>query len=120
MKKKPIVIPKNYLDRIPARPTTLPWKTDDNGIVTLEVENKGWVNRLAQRVFDHPKISYVHLDKLGSFVWPLLDGETDITELGKAVEAKFGEEAHPLYERLARYFQILDSYGFVEWKTEEK
>ena len=31
------------------------------------------------------------------------------------MEAEFGEEAHPLYERLARYFQILDSYRFIEW-----
>ncbi len=120
MKKKPIIIPKNYLDRIPKRSPSLKWKNDENGCITLEVENKGWVNRLAQKLFGRPKVSYVHLDKLGSFVWPLLDGKTTITELGKAVDAEFGEEAHPLYERLARYFQILDSYGFVEWATEDE
>ena len=116
MKKKTIVIPKNYLDRIPMRSASLVWKTDDDGIVTLEVENKGWVNRMAQKLFFKPRVSYIHLDKLGSFVWPLMDGEKDITALGELVEARFGEEAHPLYERLARYFQILDSYHFVEWK----
>ena len=119
MKKKPIVIPKNYLDRIPMRPANLPWKTEEDGIVTLEVENKGWVNHLAQKFFGRPKVSYVHLDKLGSFIWPLLNENTTLTELGKLVDDEFGEEAHPLYERLARYFQILDSYGFVEWKSTE-
>ena len=116
MKKKKIIIPQNYLERIPLRKSGLNWTSDDDGIVTLEVENTGWVNRLAQTFFHRPKISYIHLDKLGSFVWPLLDGEKTIIVLGEAVDQEFGEEAHPLYERLARYFQILDSYGFVEWK----
>lgn len=115
MKKKKIVIPENYLERVPARPASLKWTMDKEGIVTLEIENTGWANRLAQKLFKRPRVSYIHLDKLGSFVWPLLDGKTTITELGKAVDAAFGEEAHPLYERLARYFQILDSYHFIEW-----
>ncbi len=114
-KKKQIVIPQNYLLRIPMRHHSLEWKTDDKGIV-IEIENKGWANRIAQVLFFRPKVSYVHLDKLGTFIWPLLDGEKNITELGKLVDAEFGEEAHPLYERLARYFQILDSYHFIEWK----
>ena len=42
--------------------------------------------------------------------------EMDITADGKDVEMHFGEKANPLYERLAKYFQILDSYGFIEWK----
>ena len=66
-------------------------------------------------MFKKPRISYVHLDETGSFVWPLLDGKKTIFEIGKEVEEKFGEAAHPLYARLAKYFQILDSYGFVDW-----
>lgn len=115
MKKKKAVIPKNYLERIPAHPDTLAWKTDDAGNVTLEIENTGWANRLAQLLFKRPKISYVHLDEMGSFLWPLLDGKTDLIRLGQLVEERFGQQAHPLYERLARYFQILDSYHFIRW-----
>jgi len=36
--------------------------------------------------------------------------------MGECVREKFGETAEPLYERLAKYFQILDSYGFIGWK----
>ena len=114
-KKKQIIIPKNYLDRIPVRPDKIGWSADEKGIVTLEIESKGWANRVSQFLFKRPKISYVHLDEMGSFLWPLLDGKKDLTELGKIVEEHFGEAAHPLYERLARYFQILDSYHFVAW-----
>ena len=56
------------------------------------------------------------MEEVGSFVWPLLDGEKNIVELGRLVEERFGEKANPLYERLAKYFQILDSYHFIEWK----
>ena len=115
MKKKKIVISTNYLERKPKRHSDIKWLTSDDGKVTLEIENVGWANRLAQKLFKRPKVSYVHLDEMGSFVWPLIDGEKDITALGVEVKEHFGEKAEPLYERLARYFQILDSYCFLEW-----
>ena len=115
MKKKKIIIPENYLERIPARAAAIQWKVSSEGVVTLEIENKGWANRIVQVLFGRPKISYVHLDEMGSFLWPLLDGQKDITALGVLVEEKFGEAAHPLYERLAQYFRILDSYHFIQW-----
>lgn len=115
MKKKQTVIPANYLEKIPVRPESIKWSTDKDGIVTLEIENKGIANRIAQVLFKKPKVSFIHLDKTGSFLWPLMDGRRSITALGELVEEKFGEEAHPLYERLATYFRILESYGFVDW-----
>ena len=116
MKKNKNVISQNYLEKIPVRPEHINWTTDEDGIVTLNIENTGVFNRIAQKLFKKPKVSYVHLDEVGSFVWPLLDGEKNIIELGKDVQARFGEKANPLYERLAKYFQILDSYQFIEWK----
>ena len=105
---------ENYLERIPMRNEKYNWTVKEN-IVTLEIENKGVFNKIAQKFFKKPKISYVHLDEMGSFIWPIMDGKMNITEIGKLVDTEFGEKAHPLYERLAKYFQILDSYGFVEW-----
>lgn len=107
-------IQENYLERKPMR-ARLEW-TQEEGIVTLYVENKGVFNRIAQKLFKKPKISYIHLDEMGSFVWPLLDGEKTIIELGELVDEKFGESAYPLYERLAKYFQILESYGFIKFE----
>ena len=112
MKKKNEI---NYLEKIPVHPEGIPWKADENGIVTLEIENKGAMNRIAQKLFKKPRVSYIHLDKTGSFVWPLIDGKKNIIELGKVVDEHFGEEAHPLYERLAQFFKVLDSYKFINW-----
>lgn len=42
---------KNYLDLIPERAPELTWNSDDEGIITLEVENTGAFNRIAQKLF---------------------------------------------------------------------
>lgn len=108
-------IQENYLERIPMR-AEIPWSQDEDGRVTLHIENKGVFNRIAQTLFKKPKISHIHLDETGSFVWPLINGEKTILELGTLVDEKFGKDAQPLYPRLAKYFQILESYGFAAFK----
>lgn len=109
---------ENWLYKKPIRKKDLNWSVNENKVV-LEIENKGFYNRLAQKLFKKPPITYVDLDEMGSFIWPLLNGEANIEKIGEMVEANFGERAHPLYERLTKYFQILNSYGFVEWLNED-
>ncbi len=105
----------NYLDKIPVK-GKLPFTAGDKGIVTLQVENKGAMNKIAQLIFEKPKISYIHLDEFGSFVWNEIDGKKDVFTIGRAVKARFGEKAEPLYERLSQYIQTLEKYGFAEIK----
>ena len=46
----------NYLDLIPQRAETLRWHTDEaTGLITLEVENTGVFNTIAQKVFHKPR-----------------------------------------------------------------
>ena len=116
MEKKKEIISHNYLEKIPMRPANIMWSADENGIVTLDIENTGLMNRVAQKLFKKPKVSHIHLDEMGSFVWPLLCEEKNILALGEEVKAQFGEKAEPLYERLSKYFQILESYQFIVWK----
>ncbi len=107
---------ENFLERIPVRNPKIGHSVDENGIITLEIENKGLFNRIAQKLFKKPPVSFIHLDEMGSFIWPIIDGERSIEALAPLVEEHFGEAAHPLYERLAKYIQILESYGFVGYK----
>ena len=107
---------ENYLEKIPVRKTDIECSTDENNIVTLKVENKGAMNYLFQKLLRKPRYSYIHLDEMGSFVWPLIDGEKDIFAIGKEVEKHFGEKANPLYERLSQYFEILKNNNFIEFK----
>ena len=110
MKKQ--VISENFLEKKPAHASHILWYTE-NGVVVLEIENKGFFNRLAQKFFKKPKISYIHLDEMGSFIWQCLDGEKNLIDIAKLLKEEFGEKANPLYERLCKYISILQSYGFV-------
>lgn len=107
---------ENYLEKIPVIAGDISWEKDDNGIVTILKENKGIFNRLAQLILKKPKISKIHLDEMGSCVLPYIDGERDIIAIGVYLRESMGEKAEPLYERLAKYFRVLESYGFVTFR----
>lgn len=118
---------KNYLDFIPVQNVESEYddsasiSENDGGTkeyreIMLCVENKGFFNRIAQKCFKKPKVTKVHLDKMGNFIWPLIDGEKSIYDIASYVKEEFGDEAEPLYERLTQYMKTLESYGFVSYK----
>ena len=106
----------NFLDCVPVCVDRYTWDKDEAGAVTIYIENKGFFNRAAQKLLHKPKVSQVHLEKMGSFIWPLIDGEKTVYEIGRFVSDEFGEEAEPLYPRLTQYFRMLMNCGFVEMK----
>lgn len=110
---------QNYLDLIPERSPELTWNRDEEGIVVLEVENTGVFNRIAQKLFKRPKYTKVHMEKYGSFLWPLIDGERTVMELADLQKAEFGDEVEPLYPRVVKYIQIMDSYHFITLKEKK-
>ena len=115
MKKKKKQVEINYLDLIPKKNPELGWHTDIRGRVILEMENKGFFHKIAQTVFGKPRVSKIHLDTNGSFIWPLIDGKRTVTDIAALVKEEFGEKAEPLYPRIVKYFQIMESYGFVSF-----
>lgn len=104
---------QNFLEYIPKPATDLKYEITD-GKVTLFRENTGLFNFLAQKLLKKPRVSQIHLDEMGNFIWPLMDGERDILAISSIVKERFGDKAEPLYERLAQYFKTLREYGFVE------
>ena len=105
----------NYLDLIPERNEALGWHKDLKERVILEVENTGIMNTIAQKVFSKPRFTKVHLDRQGSFIWPLIDGQRTVADIAALVKEEFGEAAEPLYPRIVKYFQIVESYRFVKF-----
>lgn len=108
---------KNYLDLIPERAPEISWSEDENSNIILSVENTGFFNRIAQKLFKRPRFTQVHMEKYGSFLWPLLDGEKTVMELAQLQKEAFGEEVEPLYPRVVKYFQIMESYHFIRFKN---
>lgn len=106
-----------YAAQIPQRVDTIAHSVNKDGIVTLKKENRGFFNRLAQKLFGRPRYSYIHLDEHGSFVWLAIDGEKSIGDIAQKLHERFGEAAEPLHERLSKYICILEDCGFVYRKN---
>ena len=104
---------KNYLDLVPRKNEMFRVETDDKGKVTIFIENKGVFNKIAQKLLKKPRFTRVHLDEMGNFIWPLIDGHNSVNDIAMAVKAQFGEKAEPLYNRLVTYMQMLASYQFI-------
>lgn len=104
----------NYLELIPVHNNKYDYVMDEQGRVTILKENTGLMNLVFQKLMGKPRVSQIHLDEMGNFVWPLIDGKRDLMAISELVKEEFGPKAEPLYERLAKYMKILESYGFIE------
>ena len=104
----------NYMDRVPVRNDKFRWERDEDGNVTIFVENKGVFNRIAQKFFGKPEVTIVHLEGLGNYIWTIIDGKKSVYDIGQAVKEKFGDEAEPLYPRLVKYMSMLESYDLIK------
>lgn len=109
----------NYLDKVPMRKPFLTWETAEDGNIVLLVENKGFFHWMAQKLLKKPRISKIHLEEMGSFVWLHIDGERSIYEIGELLKKQFGEKAEPLYERLVPYMQSLVECSFIVFIEKE-
>ena len=110
----------NYLELIPLHSEKIKSTVDSEGNITILIENKGIFYWITQKLLKKPRVSQIHLDKMGNFIWPLMDGEHDIMKIAEMVKEEFGEEAEPLYNRLVAYISTMEQYGFVEHKNEEE
>ncbi len=105
---------ENMFDRKYHHKTGQEWRLREDGFVELTMEHTGLFATIAHKVFHRPKVSYIELDALGSFVWKQLELPSDIMTLSDAVSWKFGEAAEPVLPRLVQFITLLERYGFIE------
>lgn len=110
---------ENYLDRIPRRNPALEYRVDNSGIVTLLVEWKGFYHKLAQKLFRKPRVSQIHMDELGSFVWLQIDGNKDVLQLSREFDRKFHSPEKSM-ARLIRFLEIMHDQKFITFQGAEK
>lgn len=107
----------NFLDFVPIKVQSQKFEEKEDGTIVMCVERKSLYDKLARFLRKKtPKCSYYTLDALGSFVWRQIDGTKDVFEIGRLVKDEFGENAEPLYERLAKFIQILEMNRFIEYR----
>lgn len=112
---KILIMKQNLLDFIPKHNSLISYTVDKKGIVTLEVKNRGFYNRVAQIFFKRPKVSFITLEEFGSFIWQQIDGEKTVMEIADKVKEEFGQKAEPLYERLGQYMTTLRRCDYILW-----
>ncbi|MBQ6401996.1 MAG: PqqD family protein [Firmicutes bacterium] len=82
-------------------------------LVILHVRRRGLGHTIAQKVFGKPEIGHIHLEPMGSFIWKQIDGRRSVYDIGLLLREEFGDEAEPLFERLAMYMKNLDAQGYI-------
>jgi len=85
------------------------WETSAEGRVVLLVPK--FRNRLMVRLLvpllKRPSVKLT-LDAIGSDVWTLCDGETNVGTIARRLAEKYGDRADPGHDRLARFFKALE------------
>lgn len=109
----------NFLDYIPKHNALYHYRTNEKGFVEVEMHNKGLFNRIAQIFFKRPKVSWIELEGMGTFIWNQIDGKRDVYEIGKLLKEAYGEEAEPLYERLCTYIKSLHNSSFIVYENKK-
>ena len=109
----------NFLDYIPKHNSLYEDRTNEKGMIEVGMLNRGLFNRIAQILFKRPKISWIELEGMGSFIWNQIDGKRNVYEIGKLVKEKYGQEAEPLYERLSTYIKTLHNSCFIVYENKK-
>lgn len=102
----------NLLELVPKHARE--FETDANGIVTVRVPRFKY-DWMARHLLPRRKDPQIHtrLDAYGSFVWLRIDGVRDVADIGRELEAHFGADVHPVYERLGMFVRAMRDRTFI-------
>lgn len=88
---------------------SLEYEVDKEDIVTvLEKQDHKFQRFFRKLKFRIPEYKKITLDEYGSFVFLQIDGKKTVKDIGENLEAKYGDTAHPLYERLLLFLNHID------------
>ncbi|WP_250675331.1 PqqD family peptide modification chaperone [Paraclostridium ghonii] len=85
------------------------YEVSEDGVVTiLEKQNHKIQNFFRKLKFKIPMYKKMELDKYGSYIFLQIDGKKSVKEIGENLELKYGEEIHPIYERLLLFLNHIN------------
>jgi hypothetical protein len=88
---------------------SLEYEVDKDGIVTILEKQDHKVQRFFRKLkFRIPEYKKISMDEYGSFVFLQIDGKRTVKDIGENLEEKYGEKAHPLYERLLLFLNHIN------------
>ena len=103
----------NYLESVPVRSEERLWRLREDGLVEIDMENKGFYHSIAQKFFHKPRVSHISLDKYGSVVWQSIDGKNNVMDIIHRMEDAFPEEKSRMLDRVVTYMATLQNNRFI-------
>ncbi len=120
-KKRTKKVSANYFESVPVRSEDRPWRVTEDGMVEVDVENKGFYNTIAQKLFRKPRISHIALDAHGSAIWQNIDGKNTVMDIIKIMERDFPNDDGRMLDRVVTFLATLQTNGFITVpKTKKK
>jgi len=84
-------------------------EVDKEGIVTVLEKQDHRVQKFFRKLkFKIPMYKKVTLDSYSSYILLQIDGKKTVKEIGENLELKYGQESHPLYERLLLFLNHIE------------
>ncbi|KUH33840.1 hypothetical protein APY94_04360 [Thermococcus celericrescens] len=108
---------EEYMNLVPVRNEKIELKKIE-GRYYLLIPMDSKLDFLARRL--HGDYRRIELDEMGAYTWELCDGRRTVKEIGKALKARFGEDAEPLYERLVTFLFELAKRYLIEFKRTDE
>lgn len=113
-------LPANYFENIPVPREDHPWHVRKDGMVEVDMENKGFYHFIAQKFFHKPRVSHIALDKYGSAVWQNMDGKNNVMDIIHIMEDSFPKEKDRMLDRVVTFMATLQRNRFISMHRKEK
>ncbi|GBF11898.1 PqqD family protein [Tepidibacillus infernus] len=110
----------NFLELIPLKTNKYQSIMTEKGIIQIIIPRNSMLDRIVRVFKKTPKLMRIDLDTYGTYIWNLIDGKRNVSEIGRLLKLEFGEEIEPLYERLITYINVLRNNQFITLKKNEK
>ena len=84
------------------------YEVTDNTVTVLEKQDHPIQKFFRKLKFRIPLYKRIKLDEYCSFVFLQIDGRKTVEEIGRNLESAYGEDSHPLYERLLMFLNHIE------------
>ena len=87
----------------------LEYEVSTDNIVTILVKQDHKIQKIFRKLkIRIPEYKKTSMDEYGSHVFLLIDGIKSVKDIGENLEEKYGDKAHPLYERLLLFLNHIN------------
>lgn len=87
----------------------LEYEVDEDSTVTILEKQDHKIQKFFRKIkFRIPEYKKITLDEYASYVFLQIDGKKTVKDIGENLEAKYGDKAHPLYERLLLFLNHIN------------